>query len=245
MGEAQSHPPVAETRSRARDGGREGRAPRRGGGGRTAAPANEGAARDTPSPPGGLFTSWGTAGSFPRGQERGGRHAMEEGRGNTSLGLGGEGPREGHRARPSAKVSREGSQQERDSGARPPATGLQALSPGLFGDRHILQRRFIRTTVKRRLNSGKLSPSLLSCAKLPTHAPERLSRVQAGARALRTRTCRQGGLSDADTAQPEGSCGSRGAKGRGQREGGGCGGGGEGEKALLSKTRGSLAFSTG
>lgn len=79
---------------------------------------------------------------------------------------------------------------------RPPATVLRALSSGMFGDRHVLQRRFIHSTVKRRLNGGKLSPSLPSRAKLPARAPERLSRVQAAAgalRALHALTWRQGG----------------------------------------------------
>lgn len=142
-----------------------------------------------------------------------------------------------------SKVSREGSQKERDCGAQPPATVLRALSSGLFGDRHVLQCHFIQSTVKQRLNSGKLSPSLLSRAKLPTR-PERLSRDPPAHGPCTLAPAVQVGLSDTSTAQPEGSCGSRGGA-RGRREREEDGEKEKREKALLSKTRGFPGFSAG
>lgn len=138
----------------------------------------KGAARDAPSPVGGTLHVLGDGWLIPARTGEGRAPCDGERRVNTSLGLGlgCEGLGEGDRARPSAKVSREGSQQERDSVAWPPAVVLRALSSGLFGDRHILQRRFIRSTGKRRLNSRRLSHWHRHARSFP-HAPERLSCV--------------------------------------------------------------------
>lgn len=107
-------------------------------------------------------------------------------------------------------------QQERDPGARPPATVPRARPSGAFGDRRHLPCGFIGHTVTRRLDWGR--GSLVS---LPARAPERLSRGPAGSPAVRA------GLSDSDSTAP-GSCGSLGAR-AGAREREEDGEGGEGE----------------